>query len=162
VIPVVIASSGIAVLLAAALAPVVLPGDPGLAAGSRLGSSRATIHVAPHPTPTVWSVRPDVGPASGGQSVAVTGTGFVRGSSLEIGQGKGAGPTAIAATKLVVVSNTEITATTGGPARAGTWNLFVISSGETSRADLGDHYRYEIPKPSCPPRSSLRTGCHSG
>jgi hypothetical protein len=45
----------------------------------------------------------------------VVGTGFVSGASVEIGQGNGAGPSAIVATNVVVVSGTEITATTGGP-----------------------------------------------
>jgi hypothetical protein len=44
---------------------------------------------------------------------------------------------------VVVVSATEITATTGGPAKAGTFNLFVIDSGTTSPANPGDDYTYK-------------------
>jgi hypothetical protein len=44
---------------------------------------------------------------------------------------------------VVVVSATEITATTGGPAKAGTWNLFVIDSGGTSPGNTVDGYTYK-------------------
>jgi hypothetical protein len=63
---------------------------------------------------------------------------------VEIGQGNGAGPTAIPASKVVVVSSTEITATTGGSAKPGTFNLFVIDSGGTSVGNnAGDDYTYK-------------------
>jgi hypothetical protein len=45
---------------------------------------------------------------------------------------------------LVVVSPTEITATTGGAAKAGTFNLFVIDSGGTSVANAGDDFTYTL------------------
>jgi len=70
------------------------------------------------------------------------GSGFVAGATVEIGQGSGAGPTAIPASKVVVVSPTEITATTGGLAKPGTFNLFVIDSGATSAANTGDDFTY--------------------
>ena len=96
----------------------------------------------PNP-PTVSSVSPASGTVTGGTPITITGTGFVAGATVEIAQGNGAGPTAIPASKVVVVSPTEITATTGGPAIAGTWNLFVIDSGETSLANTGDYYTYQ-------------------
>jgi hypothetical protein len=46
---------------------------------------------------------------------------------------------------VVVVSPTEITATTGGSAKPGTWNLFVIDSGGTSPSNAGDGYTYKFP-----------------
>jgi len=66
----------------------------------------------------------------------------VAGATVEIGQGNGAGPTAIPASEVVVVSPTEITATTGGPAKPGTFNLYVIDSGATSPANTRDDYTY--------------------
>jgi hypothetical protein len=94
--------------------------------------------------PTVSSVSPASGTVSGGTEIKITGTGFVAGAKVEIGQGSGAGPTAIPASNVVVVSPTEITATTGGPAKAGTWNLFVIDSGGTSPANnAGDDFTYQ-------------------
>jgi hypothetical protein len=94
------------------------------------------------PPVVVTSVSPASGTVSGGTPITITGTGFVAGATVEIGQGNGAGPTAIPASKVVVVSPTEITATTGGSAKAGTWNLFVIDSGGTSPANTGDDYTY--------------------
>jgi hypothetical protein len=74
--------------------------------------------------------------------VTITGTGFVTGATVEIGQGSGAGPTALAATSVKVDSPNEITAVTGGGAKAGTWSLFVITSGGTSGARSDDNYTY--------------------
>ena len=88
---------------------------------------------------------PASGTVSGGTPIKITGTGFVAGATVEVGQGGGAGPTAIPASKVVVVSPTEITATTGASAKAGTWNLFVIDSGATSPANPGDDYTYKSP-----------------
>ena len=55
---------------------------------------------------------------------------------------QGAGPTAILATNVDVGSSTEITATTGGSAEVGTWNLFVITAEGTSAASSSDVYLY--------------------
>ena len=92
--------------------------------------------------PTVTSVHPHTGPTSGGTAVTVTGTGFVTGARVVIAQGDGSGTGAIAATNVDVVSSTKITATTGGGAKAGSFNLFVTSSGVTSAADAGDLFTY--------------------
>ena len=99
----------------------------------------------PLPVPTVTKVSPSSGSVSGGTPITITGTGFVAGATVEIGQGSGAGPTAIPASNVVVVSPTEITATTGGSAKSGTWGLFVIDSGGTSHANTGDDYTYKFP-----------------
>jgi hypothetical protein len=95
--------------------------------------------------PTVSSVSPSSGSVSGGTPIKITGTNFVAGATVEIAQGSGAGPTAIPASNVVVVSPTEITATTGGPAKAGTFNLFVIDSGATSPGNPGYDYTYKSP-----------------
>ncbi len=91
---------------------------------------------------TVSSVSPASGSVNGGTPIRITGTGFVPGATVEIAQGNGVGPTAIPASKVVVVSPTEITATTGGSAKPGTWNLFVTESGAASSANPGDDYTY--------------------
>jgi hypothetical protein len=95
--------------------------------------------------PTVSSVSPTSGSVNGGTPIRITGTGFVAGAKVEIGQGSGAGPTAIPATEVVVVSSTEITAITGGSAKAGAWNLLVIDSGGTSPEHTGDDSTYKFP-----------------
>jgi hypothetical protein len=88
---------------------------------------------------TVSSVSPASGTVTGGTNITITGTNFVAGATVEIGQGSGTGSTAIAASDVKVVSPTEITATTtGGSAKAGTWNLYVIDSGATSLTNTGD------------------------
>jgi len=94
------------------------------------------------PVPTVSAVSPNSGPLTGGTAITITGTGFVTGATVVIGQGNGAGSGAIAATKVVVVSSTKITAVTSGGAKSGTWTLFVITSGGTSAANSGAYFTY--------------------
>jgi hypothetical protein len=74
--------------------------------------------------------------------MTITGTGFVTGASVVVGQGAGPQTGAIAATNVKVVSPTEITATTGGGAKAGTWNLFVRTPGGTGPPNTGDDFTY--------------------
>jgi subtilase family serine protease len=92
--------------------------------------------------PTVSGVSPNSGPTSGGTNITVTGTGFITGATVTIGQGNGAVTGAIAATNVKVVSSTQITATTGGGAKAGTWSLFVTTSGGTSAGNSVDYFAY--------------------
>lgn len=92
--------------------------------------------------PTVSKVSPNSGPTSGGTAITITGTGFV-GATVVIGQGYDTEMGAIPATAVMVVSSTEITAVTGGGAKAGTWNLFVITTtGGASRTNSGDYFTY--------------------
>ena len=62
-------------------------------------------------------------------------------TTVEIGQGTGTVGT-IAATNVKVVSPTEITAVTGGGAKAGVFNLFVTTSGGTSAVSSGSGFTY--------------------
>jgi hypothetical protein len=62
---------------------------------------------------------------------------------VRIAQGSGAGPSAIPAATVTVVSSTKITATTGGPAEAGSFNVYVIEVGGTSAANGGDLFTYQ-------------------
>ena len=95
------------------------------------------------PQPVVTSVSPNSGPIGGGTPITITGSGFVAGDRVVIGQGNGPGAGAIAATRVSVVSSTQITAATGGGARPGTWNLFVIApNGTASKAVSGDRFTY--------------------
>jgi IPT/TIG domain len=93
--------------------------------------------------PTVSKVSPNTGPTSGGTAITITGTGFVSGATVVIGQGNGSGAGAIATTSVKVVSPTEITAVTGGGAKTGTWTLFVTTSGGTSAANSGAYFTYD-------------------
>jgi hypothetical protein len=111
-------------------------------------------------SPTVSAVSPGSGPVTGGTSITITGTGFDTSATVAIGQGHHTGSGAIAATNVVVVSSTEITAVTGGGAKAGTWRLYVMTTGGTSGAAPGAFFTYSpIPNVSrVTPRSGPVTG----
>jgi hypothetical protein len=81
-------------------------------------------------TPTISSIRPSLGSASGGTPVVVTGSGFAGGSTVSIG--------GAAATGVTVVSSSLITATTGAHA-AGTVDASVTSG---STGTLKDAFTY--------------------
>jgi hypothetical protein len=78
---------------------------------------------------------------TGGTAITITGTGFVNGAKVAIGQGTGTAG-AIAATNITVVSATEITAVTAGNAKAGRFSLFVTTPGGTSAATSGTGFTY--------------------
>ena len=107
------------------------------------GAPQTVTVVARSIRPTVSAVSPKSGPTSGGTAITITGTGFVTGATVRISQGSGSGSRAIAATNVKVVSSTRITAVTGGGARAGTWNLYVVTSGGTSATNAGDTFIYK-------------------
>ena len=139
----------------------ILAVNPG---GTGYGSDATLETLAATAAPTVSSVSPSSGTVNGGTHIRITGTNFVAGATVEIAQGQGAGPTAIPASEVVVVSPTEITATTGGSAKPGTFNLFVIDSGRTSPANPGDDYTYNYPKPTVssvsPSSGTVNGGTH--
>ena len=112
------------------------------ATNSAGSTTQSFVLVVKNPVPTVSAVSPNTGPKGGGTAITITGTGFVTGATVAIGQGGGGGSKAIAATNVVVVSSTKITAITGGGAKAGSWNLFVTTSGGTSAANVGDYFTY--------------------
>src|ERR1700722_7646944 len=93
--------------------------------------------------PTVSSVSPASGSVNGGTPIKIKGTGFVAGGAVGMGRGGGSGPTAVPASEVVVVSPTEITAITGGSAKAGLWNVYVIDSAGTGSTSTGDGYTYK-------------------
>jgi hypothetical protein len=100
--------------------------------------------VTPHPA--VSTVSPNSGSTRGGTPITITGSGFVAGDRVVIGQGNGPGAGAIAATGVSLASSTRITATTGGGAQPGTWNLFVIApDGTASQVVGGDQFTYTAP-----------------
>ena len=127
-----------------------------LALSAVLAIGDATVSGATGTTPTITKVSPDAGPATGGTAITITGTGFANPASVVIGQGNGTNG-AIAATDVDVVSSTEITATTGGGAVAGTFNVYVTTSAGTSAANTGSEFTYS--RVGRPPRSptSIRT-----
>jgi hypothetical protein len=113
------------------------------AAGCIASASFDDLYVGDQIARVVSSVSPRSGPAGGGTQLTITGTGFRPGDKVFIGQGYGPGTGAIPATAVRVNSSTQITATTGGPARPGTWDLYVIApDGTASLANRKDVFTY--------------------
>jgi hypothetical protein len=83
--------------------------------------------------PTVTGVSPSAGPLAGGTSVTITGTDFSGASVVKFGS--------LAATSVVVVSATRITATCPA-ATAGTVDVSVTNAGGTSATALADQFTY--------------------
>ncbi len=84
------------------------------------------------PAPTVTSISPTSGPATGGTTVTITGTGFSTATAVTFG--------ATPATGYTLNSNTQITAT--APAGTGTVDVRVTGVGGTSATSAADHYTY--------------------
>jgi hypothetical protein len=87
------------------------------------------------PAPTVTGVSPSSGPAAGGTSVTITGTGFSGASAVKFG-------TASAAS-FTVSTATQITATT--PAGSGKVDTTVTTAVSTSAANAADRFTYVVP-----------------
>jgi large repetitive protein len=102
--------------------------------------------VKPDPLPKVTRVSPSGGPVTGGTNITITGTGFVPGATVQVSQAHGS--SAIAASNVTVVSSTRVTATTGGGAQAGLWNLTVTTAGGTSMQHAADDFTYFVPVPT--------------
>ena len=85
-------------------------------------------------TPGVVSVSPATGPITGGQSVTISGYGFVQGAKVTFGS--------VPASNVVVVSSTKITATTPMVKKATTSVVHVTTSTGRSRSNPGDTYGY--------------------
>jgi hypothetical protein len=81
--------------------------------------------------PTVSSVSPSSGPAAGGTAVTITGANFASGATVKFGS--------TAATNVVVVSSTSITATTPAGS-AGAATVTVTVSGQTGSLTNGFNY----------------------
>ncbi len=90
-------------------------------------------HFTYYARPTVSSVAPTAGSASGGTSVTITGTSFTGVSAVYFG------PTAAA--DFIVASATSITATAPSGA-AGVVDVTVVTPGGTSVTSSADHYTY--------------------
>ncbi len=85
-----------------------------------------------NPAPNVTSIAPNSGPASGGTSVTITGTGFLSGATVTVG--------GTAATGINVVSSTSITATTAAHAPGAA--SVVVTNSDAQSATLSNAYTY--------------------
>ncbi|HEV3070726.1 MAG TPA: carboxypeptidase regulatory-like domain-containing protein [Solirubrobacteraceae bacterium] len=98
--------------------------------------------------PTVTKVEPASGPAAGGTSVTITGTGFSGASAVKFGSAN--------ATSFTVNSATSITATS--PTGSGTVDVTVTTPGGTSATSAADRFTYLDPTATtveCTPSSLL-------
>jgi hypothetical protein len=104
-------------------------------------------------SPTVSSVAPASGTVAGGTAVTVAGTGFVTGATVTFG--------GIAATNVVVVNATSITATT--PARSTTGAVtVVVANPDTQSGALGSGFTYNpLPAPTAT-NANPATGAAAG
>ena len=85
-----------------------------------------------NPAPTVTSVSPNNGPAAGGTAITISGTNFVSGATATLG--------GTAATNVVVVNSTTITATTAAHA-AGAVTV-TVTNPDTQSGSLTNGYTY--------------------
>ncbi len=93
-------------------------------------------------TPMVTGISPSSGPTAGGTGVTINGTNFASGADVSFGSSP--------ATNVVVVSSTQITATS--PPGSGTVDVTVTTAGGTSATDAADRFTYNAPP--APPQAS--------
>ena len=98
--------------------------------------------------PTVSSVSPNSGTTAGGTAVTITGTHFATGAAVTFGGS--------AATNVVVVSGTQITATTPAGS-AGAVTVTVTNPGAQS-GSLASAFTYVVPTPTAPGGLTLTAG----
>jgi Legume lectin domain/IPT/TIG domain/Chitobiase/beta-hexosaminidase C-terminal domain/Abnormal spindle-like microcephaly-assoc'd, ASPM-SPD-2-Hydin len=96
----------------------------------------ATFSAVSSPAPTVSSVSPNSGSTAGGAAVTITGTNFVTGAAVTFG--------GTAATNVVVVSGTQITATSPAGS-AGAVTVTVTDSGGQSGSVAGAFTYIAVP-----------------
>jgi hypothetical protein len=88
--------------------------------------------------PTITSLIPTSGPAAGGQTVTITGTGFFPGATVDFGSTAASSVTYMSPTELRAVTPAEAT----GPTGSLTVDVTVTTGGGTSAATAGDHYTF--------------------
>ncbi len=88
--------------------------------------------------PTVTGVTPVSGPAAGGTTVTITGTGFFPASSVAFGSTPATSVTYVSPTQLTAVSPTTAT----GPTGTATVDVRVTTAGGTSAVSSNDHFTF--------------------
>ncbi len=99
--------------------------------------------------PTVSNVTPNSGPAAGGTAVTITGTNFAAGAAVTFG--------GTAASNVVVVSGTQITATTP-PGSAGAMTVMVTVNSQSGSLNNGYTYIVAPTVSSVSPLTGSTTG----
>jgi len=100
---------------------------------SQIGSlNNGYTYTAVNPAPTVTSIAPNTGSASGGTAITITGTGFLAGATVSFGGTSASGVT--------VVNNTSITAT--APAHSAGVVSVVVTNTDSQSGTLANGYTY--------------------
>jgi large repetitive protein len=86
--------------------------------------------------PIVTGINPTSGAAGGGDTVAVTGTGFTGATSVLFGSVPG--------TNLTVVNDTQLTVTSPPPQASGTVDVTVTVPAGTSATSAADQFTYVL------------------
>ncbi|WP_167332668.1 putative Ig domain-containing protein [Rhizobium freirei] len=115
-------------------------GPGAIAVSYALSGANASLYATPptgsitvnRPVPTISSISPTSGPATGGTTVTITGTDLTAATAVTFG--------ATAAAGFTVNSATSITAT--APAGTGTVDVRVTTSGGTSATSAADQFTY--------------------
>ena len=122
------------------LKAVVPAGEPGVvdvtvtsSDGTDTGPTTPADQYTFDPVPTLTGVDPATGPTAGGNTVTITGTGFVAGAIVDFGS--------IAATSVTVASSSELEATAPAEA-AGRINIRVHTPGGASASSDADRYSF--------------------
>ena len=105
---------------------------------ARVASSKSAADQFTYAVPTVTSISPATGPATGGTAVTINGTGFSSASKVQFGT--------MRATKVAFVSATQLTATS--PAGIGVVDVQVSTAGLTSSTTAGDQFTYASTGPT--------------
>jgi hypothetical protein len=105
-------------------------------ADKNLGAAWVFTYIPPGPAPTVKKVSPSKGPAAGGTTVRITGTGFTGTTAVDFGS--------TSATSFTVNSATSITATSP-EGTTGTVDITVTTPNGTSAISTKDHFKFEAP-----------------
>ena len=116
------------------------------AAGNWETATASATFVKDIAAPTVTLVSPACGPAAGGTTVTITGTGFLHATAVNFGT--------VAATSFKIVSDTQITATSPA-ATANPADVTVLSAGGPSAVSTADQFLSLSPQ-------SCRLGVYSG
>ncbi|MGC2184325.1 MAG: IPT/TIG domain-containing protein, partial [Terriglobales bacterium] len=97
-----------------------------------------TYIAANNPAPTVTAISPVSGTINGGTAIAITGTGFLAGATLQLG--------GTLATGVTVVNSNAITATT--PAHAAGAVSVVVTNTDAKTGTLTNGFTYTAPNPA--------------
>jgi PKD repeat protein len=121
---------------------VITSGGTSSGTSARSTADEYTYTAATTTTPAVTEITPDYGPVSVATSITIIGTGFTGATGVTVG--------GTAATNVVVVSSTEITATTPASSTVGQVDVIVTTPSGPSASVTADKYNFATTATSIP------------